>query len=484
MSANGTINFDDPSYNFAPRPEEPNYGRIIRSQTPTFAPVSPEVLATISGAPPAPPMNGPMTPPLSGMSDYATQELEASAPYLEALPGYRFVPPPPGLPTPEPEDRAARRYNDNNYWEPAWGYNRRDFSSDDGGCYANNDAAGVPDHDKWDDDGTDDDANDDAGVTYTNNWVDADGYAVDDDDVPAPIHWDDAGYYADDEDDDDEPPLSPEDHRRSVLELMEDMLDDLDFMIRSAEPTPSPYLEWVDQTIADNYNNAIISGQDDEVDAKDNYNNNSSGDGGDGGDGGDEGEVDGEDEEDPEGNNGDQPIDTWGESDSEEDDDDPSDDDDSGSEEQQQQQPDGPWLPIRQPRPAEHSLFGFQCRHEAYLPPASPILAGQRLQPPIQRPAPVLELEPDEEARWNHILEHDEPAPAPAPQRPALRRGQALTRGQGVLSTRPRFVLGPSANVHDADEGVRRFLQEIWRQPLYNEAAQGPCLMFSQLPGW
>ncbi|KAK7967929.1 uncharacterized protein PG986_002206 [Apiospora aurea] len=462
MSANGTINFADPSYNFAPRPEEPNYGRIIRSQTPTFTPVSPEVLATISGAPPAPPMNRAMTPTPTGMSNYFTQKLEASAPYLKAFPGHIFVPPPPGLPEPEPEDKAARRYNDNNYWEPAWGYNRWDFSSDDGGCYANNDAADVPDYDNWDDD-------------------DADGYAVDDDDVPVPNHGDDAGYDADDEDDGDEPPLSPEDHRRSVFELMEDMLDDLDFMIGSAELTPSPYLEWVDRTIADNYNNGIIGGDEAYHDLVDraatdnsNYDNSS-------GDGGDEGEEDGEDEEDPEGNT-DQPIDTPGESDWEGDDDDPSDDDDSGSEGEQQL--DGPWLPIRQPRPAEHSLFGFQSRHEAYLPPASPILPGQQLQPPIQRPA--LEPEADEEARWNDLRAEEQQqqqqqlAAPPGLPRPALRRGQPLTRGQGMLSTRPRFVLGPSANVYEADEGVRRVLQEIWRQPLYYDR-QGPRLVFGQL---
>lgn len=89
MSANGT-------FNFAARPQL-NYGRvIIPSQPSTFTPVSPEVLATISGAPPALPINRPMAPfPVPPVHN--RQDMPAPPRELLLLTGASIIRPPPGL---------------------------------------------------------------------------------------------------------------------------------------------------------------------------------------------------------------------------------------------------------------------------------------------------------------------------------------------------------------------------------------------------
>lgn len=420
----------------------------------------------------------------------------------------------------------------------------------------------------------------------------------------------DINYFGDDEmsGDDEEPPLSPVDHVRSVIEL----LDDIDTLIDSAsepEETSSPELEqidiafaenwyrqvqrvnhgeddaydnnsqepewlhdqnvepWdiqssppafmadatayfnhVDQTISDNYYNAISDSANDDEDEDDPewlhdqdvkpwdreresqntgyldlvdhaiangcYNNNDNE--------GEEYQDDHYDEDDenddtPEwyNNGGDEPSDDDDDDDDddtpppseldedEEGDDEPSDDDSSGSEnEQQQPNYEGPWLPARQPWPAQHALYSFQSRHEAFLPSASPILMHQQLQPPIQRPtAPTA----------------SSPVPALVPVRPALRRGTpfepassapspdrlASLLGQltplSILSNpqasppvpvsavgepsthhqEQRFQLKGNANFHHTCGGFQRFLQGIWRKryrPMWNAMIEGTAM--------
>ncbi|KAK8111731.1 uncharacterized protein PG998_008188 [Apiospora kogelbergensis] len=204
---------------------------------------------------------------------------------------------------------------------------------------------------------------------------------------------DEMGYLADEEDFDEEDadePLSPEDHRRSVGELLAEMLRDVDAMIDAVpkpEPKETPELRDVEDD--DNHKEPEwIHDQD--------YSNNEN-------ESSDTGTVihtpqDPEPEEPGDG---------------EPSDDDPS--DDSGSEgEQQEEQPDGPWIPVRQPFPAQHSLYSFQSWHEAFIQQLPPIFMGQQLQPPIQRPviaapAPAPEPAPAEpqqpqQQEWDHIV--------------------------------------------------------------------------------
>ncbi|KAK8058162.1 hypothetical protein PG994_008610 [Apiospora phragmitis] len=311
----------------------------------------------------------------------------------------------------------------------------------------------------------------------------------------------DGSNYLDDDEDEDYP----------------EWLDDQEFVERwNIGSHNTAYLDLVDQAIADNYT--------------------SSGDG----DEGEEDDDEDEDEEDPEWNN-DDPNHTPSEDGDQGDDnddgnDDPSDDDDGGSEAEEEQQLDGPWLPIRQPWPAQHSLYGFQSRHEAVLPPASPILMGQRFQPPIQRPAaaPAPAPAPQQLVLLSGQTSDGAPAAAAAiphpaarnttasaPQRPVLHRGQPFSPSPVNQSSQappgpapapaaipsqqppspqynPQFVLGGSANIHNAEEDVRSFLQRTWRQPhrrLFNAMIagleekyptqnSGKCLGLSNLPGW
>lgn len=430
----------------------------------------------------------------------------------------------------------------------------------------------------WQDFGVEDESGDEEGVEYWGDTPELDPYSlapngpddssdlerqdfggyeqqsVDDDDDEEVEE--DIAYFGDDEDsdgddDDDEPSLSPVDQVRSVIEILQNMLSDIDALVDSAsepEETPSPELEEIDLAFAHNwYRQAqrVNHGEDDEDDDDDKdpewlddqdvepwdthsppqaflvdmtaYLNRvdqtisdkscsatkycaNDGEHDDDdvselcldqdivnhtvgkGEEYHEGHHDeyGENDEDPEwySDGGDEPSDT-------DDGDEPSDDDSSGSETEQQPDDDGPWLPIRQPWPAQHALYGFQSRHEAFLLPASPIFMHRLLQSPIQLPAAS-----------QIASEASRPTLAAVPSRPALQHDPRMTistiLNSSLSSSSPAvsvaetrqlpqrqgqgFVLRGSANFHDAEEGLQDFLRGTWRQPhrpLWNAMVEG-----------